>query len=776
MKHIIILFFFAILCNVGFAQKQLRIGILDEKINSESDLYLDQLKKEINSLVGKGSNVVFNQVLFNNYDINKAKENYNQLIDLQSDIIISFGVVNTIMLYQQQNYIKPTIIVGAINNDLVDIPLGQLTSGVNNLTYLVTPFSYKEDLDTFKELTNFQNIGIFVDQYLLDLLPIEGVFQEYFREQASTYKLIGLNKDSNIESLVSDIDAAYLVSYNSISNNQFGTLIDSINAKKIPSLTGYGVTDVERGVLASNQPEVNFTQIFRRIALNVEEINGGENASNLPLHINYSKQLSINSSTANQIGFPIRNSMLVKVNLIEGDKTSYADNIYSMIDIMNGVVDSNLGLAAERQNIELSKQDVKSSKSQYLPDLGANVSAAYADPDLAEASSGQNPEFSTAANVSLSQVIYSEQASANISIQKNILASQKESYNASELDALLNASILYYNALVLKTNLSIQSFNLKLTKQNLEIALQNYELGESGQSDVLRFKSQLAQNTQSVIESRNSLSQAYFDINQLLNKPISDQIELKDTLIGNVLNDQSSYAFLLKALDDPSQQQVLVNFFIEEAKRNVPELKNIDYNLEAVERNFRLNDKGRFVPTLALQGQYNHTLSKSGAGSTTPAGFPVIPDGFYNVGVSLSLPIFQQSTRNINRQSALIQQDQLNIQKEDFELSIEKNINAIVLDIINEITNIEISKVDLEFAKKSLELSQNEYQNGVIPVIQLIDAQNNYFQAHIANATAQYNFRIVSMKLQRMIGNFFDMNSEAKNDDFVLRAKQFIMD
>ena len=219
---------------------------------------------------------------------------------------------------------------------------------------------------------------------------------------------------------------------------------------------------------------------------------------------------------------------------------------------------------------------------------------------------------------------------------------------------------------------------------------------------------------------------------------------------------------------------LLIGFLVEEAKQNAPELKNIEYNINAVVRNYRLNDWGRFIPTAALQAEYNYSFSKSGIGSDTPKGYPVSPDGDYYVGLNISLPLFQQNLRNIARQTSKIQDEQLYIQKDNTELNIEKNINDIVLDLINEVTNIEISAINEGFSKESLELSQNEYKNGAIPVIQLIDAQNNYLKAQLDNATAKYNYFLVSMQLQRAFGYFFLMNTETSNQKFIQRANQYI--
>ena len=86
--------------------------------------------------------------------------------------------------------------------------------------------------------------------------------------------------------------------------------------------------------------------------------------------------------------------------------------------------------------------------------------------------------------------------------------------------------------------------------------------------------------------------------------------------------------------------------------------------------------------------------------------------------------------------------------------------------------NIDIAE---ETAKESLELTQNSYQEGAVPVIQLIDAQTNYLQAQLASATANYNYLLVSMQLERAIGYFFLMNSTINNQAFIQRATQFIL-
>jgi len=210
--------------------------------------------------------------------------------------------------------------------------------------------------------------------------------------------------------------------------------------------------------------------------------------------------------------------------------------------------------------------------------------------------------------------------------------------------------------------------------------------------------------------------------------------------------------------------------------KNSPELKNIGFTMEANERYYKLNSSGRFIPTVSLQGQYNMEFSRSGAGTGFPPGFGVPPDNSYNVGLNVSLPIFQQNQRNINKQSTIILRDQLELFEQDTELAIEKNINDIMAELMNRIANIEISKVAEEAAKEALFLTQSSYAEGESLLIELVDAQNTYLRAQLSSATANYNYLLAAISLERIIGYFFLLNSDSDNVEFMQRVNQYILE
>ncbi|MEM6685476.1 MAG: TolC family protein, partial [Bacteroidota bacterium] len=624
------------------------------------------------------------------------------------------------------------------------------------------------------ELTNFKKVGIIIEQQLVNVLSLQETFAPIVQKLEADFTIIPFDSLSDITNNLDGVDAIYLAGGFFLTRNQVKELAMLLIQKKIPSFTNNGTNQVKLGLMATNQAENTFEQFSRRISLTVESYVNGTPLSEMPVFIDYNSRLTLNYNTTELVDVPIKYSLINDTDFVGEFKNVLSEKQYDLLGVIEDVLGKNLSLQASQKEIDLVEQDVKTSKSNYLPSLTAAATGTYVDPNLAEVSNGQNPEFSTSGNVTLQQTIFSEAANANIDIQKDLLKAQQENFNAEQLDLIFNASNAYFTTLILKANAQIQLQNLALTKKNLELAKQNFDVGESGKSDMLRFRSQMAQNTQSMVEAVNQLEQSFVGLNQLLNNPTGTEIDVEDVALGEGIFKNYNYEELTQLLDDPKLREPFIAFLVEEAKRNAPELKALGYNLNVTERNIKLNGNGRFLPTVALEGQYSRTFNRSGAGSTFPAGFPATPDGFYNVGVNVSIPIFNRTQTNINKQIATIQKDQLDINIDNTELAISANIRNSVLTLINQISNLELSKISEETAKEALELTQTSYSNGAVNIVQLLDAQSNYLNAQLARANALYNYLISILELERNLGYYFILNTEQANTAFRQRFLDYL--
>lgn len=781
MKSRVLLSFIIILFCIGHIaaqeKKTFQVGVILDTVTPESEQILSLIKQEILAVVGEDAIVNFSKdlVLVNDFDREKTESNYQELVQGSSDIIIAFGPISNIIISEKESHAKPTILFGNAPSDFIDIDLTRTSSGIENLVYIIPEQSYRNDLNTFKELYEFKKVGIAVDKFLSETLPINQYLDELAQDLDLDYTFIPFQSLDELITQLENIDALYLAGGFLLSDEEVAELAEILIDKSIPSFTSTDAGDVLSGLLATNQAVENLDLFIRRIALTVEAIINGEKASELPFFLEINTELTINYNTADKLGIPIRYSLMATTNLVGDFNRLTAEKRYDLREVMLEVIGENLTLQSDQREVELVTQDVKTAKSNYLPDLTASASGVYIDPKLAEISNGQNPEFSTDASLTLSQTIFSPDATANIGIQNDLLEAQRKLYDSSQLDVIFDGANAYFNALLLKANLQITSRNLGVTKRSLQLARQNFESGQTGKSDVLQFTSQLAGNTQTLVEAVNLLEQSFFGLNQLLNQPINRKIDVEDAELGKGVFEKYQYDQFREFLDNPSLKEPFVAFIVNEAKANAPELQSLDFNLSAVNRSMKLATNGRFLPTLALQGQYNTNISKSGTGSTVPAGFSDLPITNYSVGLNISVPLFQRNQRNINKQTALIQKDQLMINKENLALNLERNVNTTILELINQIANIELSKVSEEAAKESLELTQEAYSTGAVNWNQLIDAQENYLTAQQSNATAIYNYLLQSLQLERYIGYYFILHTDEENEAFRQRFFTYLV-
>ncbi|TYA56004.1 TolC family protein [Formosa maritima] len=775
MRFILCIIFLFAINAISFSQtKTFKVGFLLDKSSVETDLLLDHLEEEITDVVGEDAIIEFSKEyrLVNNNNEQLALENY-KLITNKVDIIIAFGNFNNEVLTEINTYEKPTILFGVVSDKLLERSQFSSPKKIKNFTSIVTILSYQEDLHILNELVAPKRIGVLIEQEFLNSEIVDQVFTDIEKELEVDLEFITYKNLEDIINNVDGFDAVYLVGGFYFTENEIKRLAEVLIDKKIASFTSTHARDVEFGLLATNNDQSSYEQFYRRVALSVESIVVGEEFEEVSTLLELNKSLTLNINTANRIGIPLKYSLVPSTNFVGDFSLTYVDKKYSLVDVMKESIEENLILKTFKQDVLISDEDVKYAKSNYLPDVFGSVSGNYVDPEMAAASNGQNPELTTSGNISLSQTIFSESANANISIQKALYEAQKENYNSEELNTVFNATTAYFNALILKANFLIQNKNLDLTKRNLQIAEQNFEAGQTGKSDVLRFRSELVQNVQQDIEAYNLLQQGYLQLNEILNNPISTKIDVNDTELNEGVFKNYNYHQFSEFLDSPKLREPFIAFLVQEGLANSPELKSLDFNLKATERSEKLYGTGRFLPTLALQGQYNYTFSRSGEGSTFPPIFTTPPDGFYNVGVSLSLPIFNQNKQNINQQIATIQKEQIQTTTESYKLTIERNINDAVLQLINQISNIELSKVFEETAREVLDLTQTSYANGAVNIVQLLDAQNNYLQAQLESSTATYNYLLSSLQLERYLGNFFLLETEEEKQAFIARFLEF---
>jgi outer membrane protein len=760
------------------AKQNVDIGIVIDGVIEGAAENLAILKGELSSLLGSKYNVriAADNVLNAGWSADNALAYYKQLQRNRNvDMIFGFGIITSTVIATEKAYTKPVILLGLLNPEVQSgVSSTQKSSQVKNLNYILVNRSIERDIDTFYSIYPYTKIGIVFFGEFLKTAPISDAgLRATMAQNNTTYKTLPIDRGiDDVLNNLDDIDAVYLGQLGKFEGAKKIELIEELNSRRIPTF-GFSVKDAANGALAAMTPAENLPKIFRRMALNLEAYLEGKELANLPVHLDFEEKLTINMATAQKVNVSPDFTILTQATLLNEfvDKNARMRNLK---DVLLEAVERNLDLKVQALAVKSSEKDVSLAWSNYLPTVTAGATGVVVDKDRAESSFGSVAERTLSGSASLQQVILSEQAIANVTIQKHRLEASEQSREQIKLDIMLEAGESYINILSAQSYVKLRQENLNRIRKNLDIARQREVIGYSSRSDVYRWESELATETGELIEAKNNLRLTKIQLNRLLHHPLDENFNVTETVVEN--SEWNTYADFKKYVRNQRLMQQLSRILIDEALRNSTEIKQIDASIAALQRSRQSIQRQRFVPVLGLAAELEHTFAREGAGTNAigPTGQPLEEpeDTRWNVGVSASLPLFKGGEIWHQSEQTQIEIRKLEQQKANLMQSLEANVRAKVLDLGLSVANLDLAKRSAEFAVKSFDMVQDAYSKGSVSIVELTDAQTNALNAELAAINSEYNYHANLLRTQRAMSHFLI----TKSDDDARRFSQQIMD
>jgi outer membrane protein TolC len=381
-----------------------------------------------------------------------------------------------------------------------------------------------------------------------------------------------------------------------------------------------------------------------------------------------------------------------------------------------------------------------------LPQLSVQGSQLYRKDDTPNVLAGVLAEESSDGRLNLSQVLYSDDAWANLRIQQYLQLGREAALEQIRLDTIQASTTAFLNVLRTESQLRIRQDNLKLTKANLELARDRVRLGSATASDQYRWESQLATDRATLLTSRANFDRARESLNRLLHRPLTEQFQVQVANIADpFFMTQEEYEAMV---DNPRKYQRMTRFSVEQALLLAPELTQIKTALDAKQRELTNLRRAYWLPDFTVSGQYTDNFNQQG-------GAPANADlEDWQVSVNATLPIFSGGSRRSEVSRAGLEVKQLEASFASVRERTAQRTRAAFHDLNAVYVNIELSESAAESSRKNLELVTDSYSKGVVSIIELVDAQNSSLAADLTAANARYDFLVVAMELQRSIGAF----------------------
>ena len=664
------------------------------------------------------------------------------------DLVLVTGFVANQVAAIRPKFSKPTFLPQIIDVRLIqgDPDIGR--SGVRNLNYLTAYADFAEDLDTLSRIVDYRNLVLFVDAGLSSAIPElrEAAFAASEERGISLLEVTHDGVDHELMNRVpAETDAVFIAGLPRMPLADFDRLIEALNAAGLASYSFAGVSDVERGLLVTNSEPRDVERQARLNALNMQAVMLGDLAENQPTASIRKEQLTINMATARYIGLSPSFDVLRDAVLLNEDAEIQGQQ-YGLVDIARMALEQNQDLRAETYGVQAGLQEIALARANLLPQIGASASQTRRKDSLSVAS-GIFAERSSDTAISFDQLLYSDAASANLKIQKELQHTRLASLREFELDVIQAATTSYYTVLNARSQLAVQENNLRITRANLELAEDRVRLGTTTRADLYRWQAEEARAQILVINARSVLSQSWETFNRILHKPQGERIALKEASFDEpFVMTKDEFDGMVRSQADYDR---FSRFYINRALRQAPELEQLNAQISAKRRELISQRRAFWLPDFSVGGRYTSNLSQSGLGAGPQAGADL---NDWSIGIQATLPLFSGGTKKANVTKANFELRQLESLRTSIEERVEEEIRNQLHAASAAYQQIDLAANAAEASRKNLELVSDAYARGTVSVIELLDAQDTSLTASASAAESSYNFLITIMSMQRAIG------------------------
>ncbi|QCX53593.1 TolC family protein [Elizabethkingia sp. JS20170427COW] len=331
--------------------------------------------------------------------------------------------------------------------------------------------------------------------------------------------------------------------------------------------------------------------------------------------------------------------------------------------------------------------------------------------------------------VQLQQMLFSQQVFIGLKAAKTTKEFYQINKQLTDETLIENVSTAYYQVFTQKEKLKTIDSSYASTLKVRNIIKSLYENGLAKKVDLDRTNVNLTNLETSRSQMRNAVIQSENALKFYIGMPIENPIQLVEADVD------VEVPLLEETMDTEKRTEVQAL----EKKRTL-----LDYNLKATQSSL--------YPTLSLVGNY----AWQGIGDKFPIG-PGKSQGVYwtdyaSIGLQLNIPIFNGLQIKSKVDQAKIELETLEQDLKDTKLGMDLQYQNAKAQIENSLEAIRNQKANVELAETVLGNTKSNYQYGLAPLTDLLDAESSLVQAKNNYTNALLDFKVAEIQLYKAKG------------------------
>ena len=439
--------------------------------------------------------------------------------------------------------------------------------------------------------------------------------------------------------------------------------------------------------------------------------------------------------------------------------SSFAQKKWTLKECVDHALKHNISVKQSMLNVDLAEQDVINARGNFMPSLSASASQNFNFGSFIGQDGSRIKSDSRGNNFNLNTGLTIFNGFRNLNTYKQAKLGVKSSQlQLSLLQDNVSMTLVnsFLNILFNKENLKIAKEQLMISQNQLDQIRSQVEAGIKPQSDLFDAEATIASNREQIINAENSLELSLLSLSQSL------QVSPKDFDIEEVQINLTSASMAYNSTGE----------ILSYALSNRTEIKTAELTIENANFGVKLAQSA-YAPSLSLGAglgtSYQHKQGESDVRSefvpdpSSPGAIieTIVPYGFntqiennlgYNLGLNLSIPIFNGFKTKANVSKAKINREKSILNLEQAKQDLTTTITQAYADAKASLKQYQASMRSVASLEESFKNIQNKFNFGAATSFEVEQIRGRLVNAKSNLINSKYNFVFRSKILDFYMG------------------------
>ncbi len=407
-----------------------------------------------------------------------------------------------------------------------------------------------------------------------------------------------------------------------------------------------------------------------------------------------------------------------------------------LITLYRHAVDYDADIAAAKAGFMAEQKNEDLAMATLLPQLDTLARYGHTNSNSESAFTPDDTFESTTYSVSLTQPLFNLPSWYDLNASELNSSRAQAVYLAAEQELILDVATAYFGVLRAEENLTATKALETAVKRQYEQAREQFDVGLIAITDVHEAKASYDDALTARIRGEGELTIALESLSRLTGKNTSTLHELKAEFPIQLNAEQS------------------VEDWVNAAYQNNLNIKAAQYALKSLEAGLKADKSGHY-PTVNVSASYENTDfdNRSSASDREES----------SIFLNLNLPLYSGgATQATARQSRYL------VEQARHQLAAAKRAAQIqtrteYINLRTNIQTVDALKQNIVSRESALEATREGYKVGTRNIVEVLDAERNYFTALRDYANARFDFIESSLRIRASAGTLSGQDLENLN-------------